>query len=142
MELMKALPDYGCKTFSIHETTGDKEAWFHVEILDEDKFFKFLMPEEEINLPWQDEIFKQWLRQFREYRINVKKQKDFSNKGWNYFLRNLVDISGNNMRTACLILKQSRDQGWIGIFPLKNNNNGQTYSDLKERSARDLAAGK
>lgn len=74
-----------------------------------------------VELPWTDQVFVDAWNLWKNYK---KEQFSFSYKpiGEQSALLNLSELSGGNMEMALAILKQSRDNGWKGLFELKTQN--------------------
>ncbi len=76
-----------------------------------------LSPVLKVQLPWTNEAFIKAWELWKKY----KKERNFTYKpiGEQSALAKLNTISDGDMHTAIAILKQSRENGWSGIFPLK-----------------------
>ncbi len=76
---------------------------------------------EEILYPFPDVEFAhkwgEWLLDRRERRI-----KPYTSRGLKGAFNNLYEISGGDVIVAIKIIQQSIDQGWQGLFPLRNKN--------------------
>jgi hypothetical protein len=71
-----------------------------------------------VELPWEDPKFTEAWKLWTAYK---KQQFNFRYKpiGEQSALQHLAELSGGFMDTAIAILKQSRDNGWAGLFELK-----------------------
>lgn len=84
----------------------------------------------EIILPWtEDEFYHVW-EFWKKYK---KEQHNFSYKpiGEQGALSKLQELSGGNLASALLIIKQSIQNGWKGFFDLKGDYKDQGY-DIDE----------
>lgn len=70
-------------------------------------------------------IWKEWL----SFKTRVNKLYKTTNGAENAY-KELVEISGGSPATALLIVKQSIDKEWQGLFPLKKNGNSTTKKQL------------
>lgn len=61
--------------------------------------------------------------------LAYKKEKSQSYKptGFKTFYKKLCELSGNNTQVAMVIIEQSMQNNYAGIFPLRNNNNNNNY---------------
>lgn len=77
-----------------------------------------------VQLPWNDDQFiekwSEWL-QFRSERRLAR----YVPTGLKRTFSMLIRDSNNNVQTAIAMIDQSLEKGWQGIFPLKQQNNGQ-----------------
>ena len=71
-----------------------------------------------VDLPWSDDLFADKWKLWKEFK---KQQFNFSYKqiGEESALKNLHELSAGNMQTAVAIIQQSIDNGWMGLFQLK-----------------------
>jgi len=75
--------------------------------------------------------------------LAYKKEKAQSYKptGFKTFYKKLCELSGNNPQVAMAIIEQSMQNNYAGIFPLKNNNNGnygrETITDKIRRTVEE-----
>lgn len=75
--------------------------------------------------------------------LAYKKEKSQSYKptGFKTFYKKLCELSGNDPQTAMAIIEQSMQNNYAGIFPLRNNNNGnygrETITDKIRRSVEE-----
>lgn len=87
---------------------------------------------EKIILPWDDERFEQVWEFWKKYK---KEQHRFSYKpiGEQGALSKLQELSDGKLETAMLIIKQSIQNGWAGLFELKGDfkNKNKDY-DVEE----------
>lgn len=77
-----------------------------------------LNPVQQVVLPWDDQTFTDAWNLWKQFK---KEQFSFNYKpiGEQSALQHLAEISGGQMSTAIAILKQSRDNGWRGLFELR-----------------------
>lgn len=79
---------------------------------------------EEIELPFPDVEFAdkwgEWLLYRKQLRL-----KNYVPVGLKRTFSQLIKDSGNNAQVAIQMIDQSMAYNWRGIFPLKNNANGQ-----------------
>jgi hypothetical protein len=88
---------------------------------------KKIKPEKVIKDPFEGKLIK-WI----DWKIYKKKEKGFSYRtelSENQALSHLFEISNGDVGVAENIINQSIRNSWQGLFPLKNNNNGQTESN-------------
>lgn len=75
--------------------------------------------------------------------LAYKKEKSQSYKptGFKTFYKKLCELSGNNQQVAMAIIEQSMQNNYAGIFPIRNNNNGnygrETITDKIRRSVEE-----
>lgn len=75
--------------------------------------------------------------------LAYKKEKGQSYKptGFKTFYKKLCELSGNNPQIATAIIEQSMQNNYAGIFPLRNNNNGnygrETITDKIRRTVEE-----
>lgn len=75
--------------------------------------------------------------------LAYKKEKGQSYKptGFKTFYKKLCELSGNNPQIAIAIIEQSMQNNYAGIFPLRNNNNGnygrETITDKIRRTVEE-----
>ena len=75
--------------------------------------------------------------------LAYKKEKSQSYKptGFKTFYKKLCELSGNNPQVAMVIIEQSMQNNYAGIFPIRNNNNGnygrETITDKIRRSVEE-----
>lgn len=75
--------------------------------------------------------------------LAYKKEKGQSYKptGFKTFYKKLCEFSGNNPQVAMAIIEQSMQNNYAGIFPLRNNNNGnygrETITDKIRRTVEE-----
>jgi hypothetical protein len=71
-----------------------------------------------VTLPWEDTAFVEAWALWKKF----KKEKNFTYKpiGEQSALHRLTELSGGDMAKAIAILKQSRENGWSGLFELKD----------------------
>ena len=83
--------------------------------------------ESKVKYTWDDERFSQVWEFWKKYK---KEQFRFTYKniGENGALAKLYDISGGKIETAMMIIKQSIQNGWQGLFELKGENKNQEYN--------------
>lgn len=75
-------------------------------------------------LPWNTSQFQKAWIDYRELRRD-QFGKDYKTQKTEYAgLMKLVRLSSNNEDTAIEIIKQSIQEPWLGLFPLKSNENG------------------
>ena len=80
-----------------------------------------------IEYPWDDERFIQVWDFWKKYK---KEQFKFSYKpiGEQGALSKLHELSGGKLETAMMIIKQSIQNGWAGLFELKGDNKNKEYN--------------
>lgn len=73
-------------------------------------------------------IWNEWL----EYR-KAKKKKPYAGLKWEQIAVNkFIDLSANNIENAKLIIRQTIENNWEGLFKLKNiNQNGESKSNAE-----------
>ena len=86
-----------------------------------------LHPIQKVVLPWNEPEFADAWQLWKKF----KKEKNFTYKpiGEQSALSHLAEISGGNLTEAIAILKQSREQGWSGLFALKKTNHKQAIEE-------------
>ena len=78
--------------------------------------------------------------------LAYKKEKGQSYKptGFKTFYKKLCELSGNNPQVAMVIIEQSMQNNYAGIFPLRNNNNNnygrETITDKIRRTVEEANA--
>lgn len=86
-----------------------------------------------------DELKKQ-LTSFA--RLRASKKKSFTAETFRLFLEQLKSLSGNDETVMIKILRASVMNGWLNIYPLKNNATGMSKLDeyymTKERQTDDF----
>jgi len=92
----------------------------------------------EIIMPFDDEKFIAVWDFWKKYK---REQHRFSYKpiGEQGALSKLAEISGGKVETAMMIIKQSIQNGWSGLFELKGNFKTQEYD--REKIFSDLTKG-
>jgi hypothetical protein len=71
------------------------------------------------------------LKRFLEHRKKLK--KPMTDYAIELMLKKLIKLSGGDVRTSKKILEQSIEQGWIGIFEIKNQTSTNPFKyKLKE----------
>lgn len=75
------------------------------------------------NLPFKTHSFEKAWNDWLEYRKQRKLPK-YVPKGLEKTFTALTRISNDDEKTAILIIEQSMEMGWQGLFPLKNTQNG------------------
>lgn len=93
------------------------------------------------NLPFQSEAFRTTWQLWVEYR-KENGLKPYKPVGLAQVLKGLVRKAGNNEQMAIRIIEQSMENGWRGLFPLKNYgtstiNTNRGTSGSRMRTARD-----
>lgn len=76
---------------------------------------------EELQLPFAGEDFVKAWNEWLQFRKESKFKK-YVPTGLKKTFTMLLNISDGNEATAISILNQSMEQGWQGLFPLKQNN--------------------
>lgn len=91
------------------------------------------------NFTKNDELKKQ-LTSFA--RLRASRKKSFTAETFRLFLEQLKSLSGNDEAVMIEILRASVMNGWINIYPLKNNATGMSKLDeyymTKERQTDDF----
>jgi hypothetical protein len=82
-----------------------------------------------------NEAWDEWISYRRERNLAAYKPIGLKN----FFIK-LVRESGNDETTAILMLKQSIENNWQGVFALKNLPNGQRQTVIDQRK-HDLLSG-
>lgn len=83
---------------------------------------------EEIKLPFESENFKSIWGDWLLYR-RQKKLKTYVPAGLKVTFSKLLRDCGNDEATGIKMIEQSMENNWRGIFPLKNNDNGQSANN-------------
>ncbi len=85
-----------------------------------------------VELPWDDQRFIDAWILWKKF----KKEKNFTYKpiGEQSALQRLTELSGGDMNKAIAILKQSRDNGWSGLFELKDTTPRYQKSNNEPRN--------
>ena len=69
-------------------------------------------------MPFNSYVFLEAWKDFRKHRTKLKKpMSDYTEQ---LDLKKLVNLSGGNEEKAIRIIRQSIDNGWRGLFELKN----------------------
>ena len=85
------------------------------------------------------------MREVVETWLAYKKEKGQSYKptGFRTFYKKLCEMSSNDPQIAMLIIEQSMQNNYAGIFPLRNNNNNSNnYGRVKTNSDRFIESAK
>lgn len=94
------------------------------------------------NFTKSDELKKQ-LTSFA--RLRASKKKSFTAETFRLFLEQLKSLSGNDENVMIEILRASVINGWINIYPLKNNATGVSkldeYYGTEKRQTDDFTEG-
>lgn len=120
----------------------------------EDRIVKERVVKENINIPLWASDFKNYNSeiiypfQYPEFAkawdtwIEFRKEMKFAlykNMGGQAALKNLSEISNNDLQTAINIINQSISNGWRGLFALKTNGNGTTIKRSGKEPATNFA---
>ena len=97
------------------------------EKVEKEKFDASENPPEKFLSPKFRKVWKDWIKYRRENGWTTKETYLKSST------RNLEKLAGDNTSIAIKIIQQSMDQGWQGLFALKN---GKTYSPAGARGAK------
>lgn len=85
----------------------------------------------EIGMPFSSEQFKAAWDEWIEFRRQSRFKK-YVPIGLQKTLTALARDSGNHEETAILIIQQSIERNWQGLFPLKSNNNGSNQNSSNQ----------
>ena len=88
---------------------------------------------------WDDEeFFHVWefWKKYKQEQFRFKYKSTISEQG---ALSKLYELSGGKLETAMLIIKQSIQNGWQGLFELKGEFKNKIYD--REQIFADLQAG-
>lgn len=75
------------------------------------------------------EAWNEWLLERKD-----RKLKKYTDRGLKAAITNLLNISSNDEHIAVEIIKQSINQGWQGLFPLKTVSNGTNRTNNQQQS--------
>ncbi|WP_407324046.1 DUF1376 domain-containing protein [Tenacibaculum maritimum] len=90
----------------------------------------------EIQLPFQNKIFEAQWNLFKVFRKKQHKFTFVSVESENRKLTELKNLSNNNQEVAIKIIQQSIDNGWKGLFELKQSKNGKSNNSSSEKEPR------
>jgi len=93
----------------------------------------------EVTMLWDDEeFFHVWefWKKYKQEQFRFKYKSTISEQG---ALSKLYELSGGKLETAMLIIKQSIQNGWQGLFELKGEFKNKIYD--REQIFADLQAG-
>jgi len=100
-------------------------------------------PKIEIVLPWQNTRFENAWAEWKEYRKEEKRDGYKTIKAEQRALMGLQKKAKDDEETAYLIIQESMENGWKGLFELKTKTNGNSKdkTELRKQIFRDLQGG-
>ena len=97
---------------------------------------------ETITLPFPSPEFKEWWEQYLTHR-KEKKASKYTPTGLKNCFKNLVELSANDEKLAILIIRQSLNKNWTGLFalqnPINNGNKSVNGSGVQQAGSRIAA---
>ena len=95
-----------------------------------------------VHLPFEDQQFKDKWQEWLQYR-KERRLAAYTPTGLKATFTKLKRISSENPEIAVQILDQSLENGWQGLFELKNLNNGTASqkSTVKPQPTGNVAPG-